>query len=77
MRTARQAPTLEALEQAQAETDEILHNTILQVENEKLDQAALQAFALALEQTRAAIAERRAALAAAAAPAPAATPAAE
>ena len=77
MRAARQAPTLEALEQAQAETDEILHNTILQVENEKLDQAALQAFALALEQTRAAIAERRAALAAAAAPAPAATPAAE
>jgi len=62
MTTARHAQTLEALEEVQAEADDILHAAIHQVENENLDQAALQAFALALEETRGAIAERRASL---------------
>jgi TRAP-type uncharacterized transport system substrate-binding protein len=63
MQEARQAASVEALEQLQAETDAILQTTIRQVESENLGQAALQAFSLALEQTRRAIAERRALLA--------------
>jgi hypothetical protein len=43
------------LEQLQTEADEILQTTIQQVENSRLDQAAVQAFSLALEQTRGAI----------------------
>jgi len=62
MRQARSVPTLEELDRIQAETDDILQSTIQDVENNKLDQAGLQAFSLALEQTRGAIAERRATL---------------
>jgi TRAP-type uncharacterized transport system substrate-binding protein len=65
MRQARNVPSLQALDQLQAEADDILQITIQEVENNKLDQAGLQAFSLALEQTRGAIAERRAVLAAA------------
>src|SRR5262245_41046538 len=59
MREARNVPTLEELDRIQAETDDILHRTIQDVVNNKLDQAGLQAFWLALEQTRGAIAVRR------------------
>jgi hypothetical protein len=62
MRQARSVPTLEALDRIQAETDDIFQSTIQNVENNKLDAAGLQAFSLALEQTRGAIAERRATL---------------
>jgi TRAP transporter TAXI family solute receptor len=65
MQEARQASSLDALEQLQAEADAILQATIRQVENENLDQTALQAFSLTLQQTRGAIAERRALLMAA------------
>jgi hypothetical protein len=50
---ARSAPDVDALEQLQTEADEILQTTIQQVENSSLDQAAVQAFSLTLEQTRA------------------------
>jgi TRAP-type uncharacterized transport system substrate-binding protein len=59
IRAARNAPDVDALEQLQAKADDILQRTIQQVENNRLDQAALQALALALEQTRRAIADRR------------------
>jgi len=62
IRTARTSPTLEALNQLESEADDILQATIEQVENNKIDQAALQAFSLALDQVRRAISERRAAL---------------
>jgi len=62
IRTARATTDLETLNQIEAETDDILQSTIAQVENNKIDQAALQAFALALDQTRRAISDRRAAL---------------
>jgi TRAP-type uncharacterized transport system substrate-binding protein len=65
MQEARQASSLDTLEQLQAEADAILQATIRQVENENLDQTALQAFSLTLEQTRRAIADRRAVLVAA------------
>src|SRR5215216_3137489 len=62
MREARSTSSIEALERLQAEIDDILQTTIVEVENNKLDQAALQAFSLALDQTRGAIVERRAIL---------------
>ncbi|MFL5060521.1 MAG: TAXI family TRAP transporter solute-binding subunit [Xanthobacteraceae bacterium] len=65
MQEARQASTLDTLEQLQTEADAILQATIRQVENQNLDQTVLQAFSLTLEQTRGAIAERRASLMAA------------
>ena len=65
MQEARQASSLDTLEQLQTEADAILQATIRQVENQNLDQTVLQAFSLTLEQTRGAIAERRASLMAA------------
>jgi TRAP transporter TAXI family solute receptor len=65
MQEARNAASLDALEQLQTEADAILQATIRQVENENLDQTVLQAFSLTLEQTRRAITERRALLMAA------------
>ncbi|MFL4971972.1 MAG: TAXI family TRAP transporter solute-binding subunit [Xanthobacteraceae bacterium] len=65
MQEARQASSLDTLEQLQTEADAILQATIRQVENQNLDQTVLQAFSLTLEQTRGAIAERRALLMAA------------
>jgi len=62
MRQARSTATLQELDQLEAETDDILQATIENVEGNKLDSAAMQAFSLALEQTRSAILERRAAL---------------
>jgi TRAP-type uncharacterized transport system substrate-binding protein len=65
MQEARNAASLDRLEQLQSEADAILQATIRQVENENLDQTVLQAFSLTLQQTRGAIAERRALLMAA------------
>src|SRR5262245_41089262 len=62
IRAAREAPDVPALDRLQAEADEILQAAIQQVENNALDQAGLQAFSLALQQTRGAIADRRALL---------------
>jgi len=59
MKEAREAPNVDRLDQLQVETDQILETTIHQVEDQNLDQTALQAFVLALDQTRRAIAERR------------------
>jgi len=69
IRAAREATDVPALDRLQAEADDILQAAIQQVENNKLDQAGLQAFSLALEQTRGAIADRRALLLAGSAPA--------
>ena len=65
IRAAREAPDIHILDQLQAEADDILQAAIKQVENNALDQGGLQAFSLALEQTRGAIAERRSLLVAA------------
>jgi len=62
IRAAREAPDVPALDRLQAEADDILQAAIQQVENNALDQAGLQAFSLALQQTRGAIADRRALL---------------
>ena len=59
IRAAREAPDVPALDRLQAEADDILQAAIQQVENNALDQAGLQAFSLALQQTRGAIADRR------------------
>jgi len=59
IRAAREAPDVPALDRLQAEADDILQAAIHQVENNALDQAGLQAFSLALQQTRGAIADRR------------------
>jgi TRAP-type uncharacterized transport system substrate-binding protein len=59
MKLARIAPDLPVLEQMQTEADEILQATIQQIERGEIDQAALQAFTLMLDQARSAIADRR------------------
>jgi hypothetical protein len=59
---AREAKSCEDLT---AEADYILRTTLQQAEKDSLDQSALGAFTLALDQARQAIAERRAILAAA------------
>src|SRR5262245_59109046 len=59
IRAAREAPDVPALDRLQAEADDILQTAIQQVENNAVDQAGLQAFSLALQQTRGAIADRR------------------
>jgi hypothetical protein len=56
---------LAALEQLQAEADDILHTIMRAVESGAVDQRRLQAFSLMLDQVRLAIAERRSALSAA------------
>jgi Xaa-Pro aminopeptidase len=59
MRMARTAPDLAALEQLQAEADEILQTTMREVESGVVDQSKLQALSLMLDQARLAIADRR------------------
>jgi TRAP-type uncharacterized transport system substrate-binding protein len=59
MKLARIAPDLPVLEQMQTEADDILQATIQQIERGEIDQAALQAFTLMLDQARSAIADRR------------------
>jgi TRAP-type uncharacterized transport system substrate-binding protein len=61
---ARGATSLDQLDDLQGEVDGILKTTIGEVEKGGLDESALGAFSLALEQTRHAISDRRALLAA-------------
>jgi len=63
MNAARAATTLEELQKLRAEVDEILRETISQAEKNDLDEPALMAFSLALDQVQIAIADRRAQLA--------------
>ena len=62
MKSARQADSVESLDRLEAEADEILATTVVDAEKNDLDQSAMAAFSLALDQLRAAIAARRAAL---------------
>jgi len=59
---ARKAATLEELDKLRADTDDILRKTILQAEQNALDEQALLAFSLALDQAQMAISDRRAML---------------
>jgi TRAP transporter TAXI family solute receptor len=59
MQTARTAESPETLDVLQAEADEILASTIREVEAQALEERALTAFTLALDQARLAIADRR------------------
>ena len=61
-KNARIAPTLQALDELQAEMDAIQDTMIHEVEAQKLDQTAIAAFSLSFEQARFALADRRAAL---------------
>jgi TRAP-type uncharacterized transport system substrate-binding protein len=63
IKAARQAESPEVLQGLQSEADEILARMVQQVERNKLDDAALAAFSIALEQAQSAIAQRRSALA--------------
>ena len=56
---ARAAKSCEELDRLNAEADEILKATLQQAEKDSLDQSALGAFTLALDQARRAISERR------------------
>ena len=60
--TARTADSIQTLDELQAEADKIHGEMVREVENNALDETALMAFQVSLEQTRAAIADRRAAL---------------
>jgi TRAP transporter TAXI family solute receptor len=59
---ARHAETMATLDHLQAEADKILKITLHQVETNRLDDDALRAFSLVLEQARFAIADQRAIL---------------
>jgi TRAP-type uncharacterized transport system substrate-binding protein len=63
MNAARAATTLAELQKLRTEVDEILRETISQAEKNDLDEPALMAFSLALDQVQIAIADRRAQLA--------------
>lgn len=63
MKAAREAATLEEIEKLRADVDNILRKTISQAEQNDLDESALTAFSLALDQAQMAIADRRAQLA--------------
>jgi len=59
MNAARAATTLEELQKLRAEVDQILRKTISEVEKNDLDEPALMAFSLALDQVQMAISDRR------------------
>jgi hypothetical protein len=59
MQAARLAQTSAELDALQAEADEIVAATIREVENHAVEERALTAFTLALDQARLAIADRR------------------
>jgi TRAP-type uncharacterized transport system substrate-binding protein len=59
---ARSADTTETLDHLQTETDQILGEMIQEVENDALDETALMAFSVSLDQAQLAISERRGAL---------------
>ncbi len=58
--SARKAETIQALDELQDEADRIHGDMIREVESNNLDETALMAFQVSFEQTRAAIADRRA-----------------
>jgi TRAP transporter TAXI family solute receptor len=62
LKAARMAADVHELEGIQAEADDILQGMILQIERGEIDPSALQAFTMALDQARSAVADRRAAL---------------
>jgi NMT1-like family len=59
VKKARNAPTIDALDQIETEVDNILGATIQQAERNQLDEMGMMSFSLAIEQARLAIAERR------------------
>jgi hypothetical protein len=59
MQAARLAQTSQELDTLEVETDEIVASTIREVENHTVEERALTAFTLALDQARLAIADRR------------------
>jgi hypothetical protein len=61
-RTARTAETLQAVDELQAQADDILGEMIREVEAKSLDDSALTAFQVSLDQAQTAISDRRAAL---------------
>lgn len=66
---ARVATSLDELQKLREDVDKVLHTTISEVEKNNLDEAALTAFSLALDQAQLAINDRRAELGGTAAPA--------
>jgi TRAP transporter TAXI family solute receptor len=68
VKAARDAETVDELIKLRDEADAVLDRTIRQVETSKLDQSALMAFSLALDQAQLAISDRQSALTVAAAP---------
>jgi TRAP transporter TAXI family solute receptor len=62
MKMARQAENVASLDRIETEADEILATAVGEAEKHDLDQPAMAAYSLALDQLRAAVADRRAAL---------------
>lgn len=62
LRASREATSGEALNELQKRADEVLHAAIVATENGSLDESGLSVFSLVLQQTQAAIADRRASL---------------
>ena len=62
-KAARHAETVDAIDELQTEADKILGEMIKEVENDALDESALMAFSVSLDQAQLAISERRSALA--------------
>ena len=62
MTAARKAETIEELDKLRADVDDILRKTIQQAEQHAVDEQALAAFGLALNQAQLAISDRRAML---------------
>ncbi|MGZ8403551.1 MAG: TAXI family TRAP transporter solute-binding subunit [Rhodoplanes sp.] len=77
VKAARTAETLDQLTNLREEADGVLGRTIRQAEANKLDESALMAFSLALDQAQLAISDRRSTLTAAAIASPGEAPAAE
>ena len=59
IQSARTAESIQALDELQAQADSIHGAMVREVENNALDETALMAYQVSLEQTRAAIADRR------------------
>ena len=68
VQAARAAETLDELVRLREEADGVLSRTIRQVQASRLDESALMAFSLALDQAQLAISDRRSTLAAAVEP---------
>jgi TRAP transporter TAXI family solute receptor len=73
VKAARVAATLDELAKLRDEADAVLDRTIREVEANKLDESALMAFSLALDQAQLAISDQRAMLSGGPPPAPSAT----